>query len=418
MDVEGNSYPADREDVITVSALQKLTAGDTDGAGDTTVKVDNTTVKFASGYSYYGDKVDFSAPGSAVRSAWKDGGYRSNTGTSMASPHIAAAAAYVKMAEPELTNYELKARLIEYSVDLGDAGKDIYCGYGCPYMADYFRNVYDDGSDIAPGKCTVTRADNTSSGIKVFWDQAENADGYMVYRKEVGVGYHCIAVVNGETFTYEDNDVQPGTYYRYAVKACRGEKLGSCAGTFLTIRLATPNVAAKNVKGGIKVAWSKTAGAQGYRIYRKKKGTSSWSVYKSVKAGTCSMMDTGASPNATYIYTVKAYHSYVWSSYSSGGASAYRVPDATFVSVRSDAKRSVYVKWKKLSGITGYQLQRSYDASFCEYRAVNLSGSAMDRTMKYLTPGKTCYVRIRCYKKSGGKVYYGAWSTVKKIKVR
>ena len=130
MDVEGNSYPADREDVITVSALQKLTAGDTDGAGDTTVKVDNTTVKFASGYSYYGDKVDFSAPGSAVRSAWKDGGYRSNTGTSMASPHIAAAAAYVKMAEPELTNYELKARLIEYSVDLGDAGKDIYCGYG------------------------------------------------------------------------------------------------------------------------------------------------------------------------------------------------------------------------------------------------------------------------------------------------
>lgn len=418
MDVEGNSYPADREDVITVSALQKLTAGDTDGAGDTTVKVDNTTVKFASGYSYYGDKVDFSAPGSAVRSAWKDGGYRSNTGTSMASPHIAAAAAYVKMAEPELTNYELKARLIEYSVDLGDAGKDIYCGYGCPYMADYFRNVYNDGSDITPGKCTVTRADNTYSGIKVSWDQAENADGYMVYRKEVGVGYHCIAVVNGETFTYEDTDVQPGTYYRYAVKACRGEKLGSCAGTFLTIRLATPNVAAKNVKGGIKVAWSKTAGAQGYRIYRKKKGTSSWSVYKSVKAGTCSMMDTGASSNATYIYTVKAYHSYVWSSYSSGGASAYRVPDATFVSVRPDAKRSVYVKWKKLSGITGYQLQRSYDASFGEYRAVNLSGSAMDRTMKHLTPGKTCYVRIRCYKKSGGKVYYGVWSTVKKIKVR
>ena len=63
-------------------------------------------------------------------------------------------------------------------------------------------------------------------------------------------------------------------------------------------------------------------------------------------------------------------------------------------------------------------MQRSYDASFGEYRAVNLSGSAMDRTMKYLTPGKTCYVRIRCYKKSGEKVYYGAWSTVKKIKVR
>lgn len=420
MDVEGNSYPADREDVITVSALQKRTAvsGGTEDAGDTTVKVDNTTVEFASGYSYYGDKVDFSAPGSAVRSAWKDGGYRSDTGTSMASPHIAAAAAYVKMAEPGLTNDELKARLIEYSVDLGDTGKDIYCGYGCPYMADYFRNVYDDGSDIIPGKCAVTRADNTSSGIKVSWDQAENADGYRVYRKEVGVGYHCIAVINGGTFTYEDNAVQPGTYYRYAVKASRGEKLGQCAGTFLTIRLATPNVAAKNVKGGIKVAWSKTAGAQGYRIYRKKKGTSSWSVYKSVKAGTCSLVDTEVSPNTTYIYTVKAYHSYVWSSYKAGGASAYRVPDAAFASVRSDTGRTVYVKWKKISGVTGYQLQRSYDASFGEYRAVTLAGSVTDRTMRYLTSGKTCYVRIRCYKKTGGKVYYGAWSTAKKIKVR
>jgi len=41
----------------------------------------------------------------------------------MAAPHISAAAAYVKMAEPELDSSQLKSRLISYSVDLGTAGK-------------------------------------------------------------------------------------------------------------------------------------------------------------------------------------------------------------------------------------------------------------------------------------------------------
>ncbi len=43
-----------------------------------------------SSFSNYGQPpVDWIAPGSAINSTWKDGGYRSISGTSMASPHVA-----------------------------------------------------------------------------------------------------------------------------------------------------------------------------------------------------------------------------------------------------------------------------------------------------------------------------------------
>lgn len=43
---------------------------------------------FAS-FSNYGSAVDYCAPGVGIKSTWKDGGYRTISGTSMAAPHVA-----------------------------------------------------------------------------------------------------------------------------------------------------------------------------------------------------------------------------------------------------------------------------------------------------------------------------------------
>ena len=50
-------------------------------------------------------RPDLSAPGVDVPSAWNDGGYRYDSGTSMATPHVAGAAALVMSANPALKGH-------------------------------------------------------------------------------------------------------------------------------------------------------------------------------------------------------------------------------------------------------------------------------------------------------------------------
>jgi thermitase len=68
-------------------------------------------------YSNYGaTTVDVFAPGSLIDSTLRGGGYGFMNGTSMASPHVAGAAALALAADPAATTAELKAALLE-SVD-------------------------------------------------------------------------------------------------------------------------------------------------------------------------------------------------------------------------------------------------------------------------------------------------------------
>lgn len=85
--------PANHKDVITVSAL-----ADFDGEPDAVITdtssycrddEDDTLANF----SNFGPEVEVTAPGVCILSAWNDGGYNIISGTSMASPHAAGAAA-------------------------------------------------------------------------------------------------------------------------------------------------------------------------------------------------------------------------------------------------------------------------------------------------------------------------------------
>lgn len=81
-------------------------------------------------YSNYGDYIDVVAPGTSIASTYPGSRYAALSGTSMASPHVAALASLVRAANPQLSNAEVVDLLCRTSVDLGDKGKDKYFGYG------------------------------------------------------------------------------------------------------------------------------------------------------------------------------------------------------------------------------------------------------------------------------------------------
>ncbi|MBO9598009.1 MAG: S8 family serine peptidase, partial [Cohnella sp.] len=81
-------------------------------------------------YSNYGDYIDIAAPGTSIPSTYPGSRYAALSGTSMASPHVAALASLVRAVNPQLSNEEVMDVLRRTARDLGPEGKDNEFGYG------------------------------------------------------------------------------------------------------------------------------------------------------------------------------------------------------------------------------------------------------------------------------------------------
>jgi subtilisin family serine protease len=103
-------YPAAYDEVIAVSATDP----------------DESKAE----YSNYGDYIDVAAPGTSIPSTYPGSRYAALSGTSMASPHVAALASLVRAANSGLTNNEVMELLRRTAKDLGRSGKDNDFGYG------------------------------------------------------------------------------------------------------------------------------------------------------------------------------------------------------------------------------------------------------------------------------------------------
>jgi subtilisin family serine protease len=89
----------------------------------------STQDDFRAGNSNYGSTLDLMAPGTQIVTAARNNNYASISGTSAATPHVAAAAALI-LSLGNFTNEEVKQILKSTSDDIGEPGWDIFTGAG------------------------------------------------------------------------------------------------------------------------------------------------------------------------------------------------------------------------------------------------------------------------------------------------
>jgi len=238
----GSFVPAAFPEVISVSALADFDGQPGGLAGCGLVpdlgwfECDDTFAFF----SNYGPSVDVIAPGVSTYSTWKDGGYYTSSGTSMATPHVSGVAALMKAVNPALTGADVLA-LLRQTGECPDGSRADADGVpGCAGqgqwpddpdgIAEPLANALQAASAAAgvpppppqaPGAPTLAAASGDGQ-VNLTWNAPANGGspitGYVLSR---GLASGALAeyAVLGSVLAFSDVSVTNGTTYYYQVAA-------------------------------------------------------------------------------------------------------------------------------------------------------------------------------------------------------
>lgn len=153
---------------------------------------------------------------------------------------------------------------------------------------------------VAP---TISKLENTSSGIKLTWNKIAGVYGYRIYQK-TSTGWKRIKSTTATSFT--DSAVSANQTKTYTIRCI--DKGGNTVSGFNSkgwskkYTASTPSISKlENVSGGIKISWNKVAGVYGYRLYHKT--SSGWKRFKDTTATTYT--DTAVKSGRTETYTIR-----------------------------------------------------------------------------------------------------------------
>ena len=253
---------------------------------------------------------------------------------------------------------------------------------------------------VAP---TISKLENTSSGIKLTWNKIAGVYGYRLYYKPVSGGWKRFKDTTATSFT--DSGVVPNKTETYTIRCI--DKNGNTISGFNSTGWSkkytpvAPTVSKLDITtGGIKLSWNKIAGVYGYRLYYKT-SSGGWKRFKDTTA--TSFTDSGVSPNRTETYTIRCIDkngNTVSGFYSKGWSKKY-TPVAPTISKLENTSGGIKISWNKIAGVYGYRLY--YKPASGGWKRFK-DTTATSFTDSGVVPNKTETYTIRCIDKNGNTV--------------
>lgn len=258
--------------------------------------------------------------------------------------------------------------------------------------------------------------------ITIKWDKMKGVTGYRIYRKTGKSGtYKAIKKIkSANTVSYADNSILPNNTYYYKMRAYKTVGKKEYYSPYSNVIVSQTNLTKPTIRSvnavsptKAKLSWKKTAGAQGYQIYRSTSYKGKYTRVRTVTKGSLqSCTDTNLTPNKTYYYKIRAYRTVnkttKYSKFSSVASITPYLETPEIKSITGISTDRVKVSWQKAAGAQGYRLYRAASKKGTYKLIKTTSGSSCTDTG--LAKGKTYYYKVRAYVKVSGSYRYSGYS--------
>ncbi len=277
------------------------------------------------------------------------------------------------------------------------------------------KTVTAKGTKLVLGKTSKLTATQTTSSIKLSWKKVEGATGYIVYRKVDGAWKKLGST---KTTSYTISKLTSGKAYRYAVKAYVKEGGKTIyASKYTQLLTATQPKTPTTVKASpdtkaVKLTWSKSSGATGYKIYQYSPSKDKFVEKLTVKGKTTATVSSLKEATG-YKFKVKPYIKLSDGKVVYGKASA-ACETKTYSAAKvyltaTPDKTTVKLSWAKVAGATGYRVSIKNGSSYKRLDSI----SAVTYTAKNLKQGTAYTFKVQAYHKdTKGTVTWGKYATV------
>jgi subtilisin family serine protease len=289
----------------------------------------STVADARSSFSNFGTCVDLFAPGSSITSDWNTSDTATNiiSGTSMATPHVAGAAALYLSSNPCAAPSVVATALTTNATKNALAS----IGAGSPNLLLNEQFIGSDASFTPGGPCPpVVTASVVSGQPHLSWT-IDTTDGpapstFNVYRGTTpgGEAASPLAVLSSSATSYDDPTATPGVTYYYEVGAANGVGEARSSEVAIAVLGAPGNVSANPGNGHVLVTWTAapagSAPVTGYTVGRSTTPGTEQTIGSVGTAAPLQFDDVTASNGTTYYYTVTANSS--WGNTTSAEVSA------------------------------------------------------------------------------------------------
>ena len=222
---------------------------------------------------------------------------------------------------------------------------------------------------------------------------------------------------------YEGGRKLPG---KYAITVnFKGNYEGIKILTFTILPKIPATISATQSTSVIKLTWSASTGATGYRVYQYSPSKGKYVVIASVKGVTTYRKSTNLKPGTTYKFKIKPYTklsdgTVLWGDASDAFVTATECKAPKITAITSPATSKATVKWTNVSGETGYQLYyaTSKNGTYKKIKSYGVNTVTGSKTFSSSASGKTIYFKVRAYSKVNGQTIFSEWSAVKSVKLK